>query len=161
MKPARFLWCAVVAVMAMLTGLAQERGSDRQQQRARIDVQTVAIDAQINPAAQTISATAKVTFVPLDNASNVTFELNNALNLTRVTDTEGRQISASRYQEDQSVRLNLPQSLPKGQPATLTFVYGGKLTGQEESPVFGIPSPATTPHFPALTIPPPQSPCLT
>src|SRR6266853_2035175 len=144
MKPARFLWCAVVAVMAMLTSLAQERGPDRQQQRARIDVQTVAIDAQINPAAQTISATAKVTFVPLDNASNVTFELNNALNLTRVTDTEGRQISASRYQEDQTVRLNLAHSLTKGQPATLTFVYGGKLTGQEESPVFGIKFAAIT-----------------
>src|SRR6185369_12657458 len=71
------------------TGFAQERA---QQARARIDVQTVALDAQIDPAAQTLSATAKVTFIPLDNTSSVTFELNNALNLTRVTDVEGRQI---------------------------------------------------------------------
>ena len=141
----RWLCLALMPVAAA----AQER----QQPRARIDVQTVAIEAQINPAAQTINATAKVTFIPLDNTSSVTFELNNALNLTRVTDTEGRQIPASRYQEDQSVRLNLPQALPKGQPATLTFAYGGKLTGQEESPVFGIKFAAITPDVAYLMYP--------
>ena len=101
-------------------------------------MQTVAIDAQINPQTQSINATAQVTFVPLDNTSSVVFELNNALDLQKVTDKEGRQISASRYQEDQSVRLNLPQPLARGTATTLTFIYGGKLTGQEESPVFGI-----------------------
>src|ERR1700690_3393133 len=142
---ARFLWCTLAAVSVF----AQER----QQARSRIDVQTVAIDARINPTAQTLDATAKVTFIPLDNVSSVTFELNNALNLTRVTDGEGRQITASRFQEDQSVRLNLPQTLPKGQPATLTFVYGGKLTGQEESPVFGIKFAAITPDVTYLMYP--------
>ena len=103
------------ALATALTGLAQERG---QQQRPRIDVQTVAIDAQINPQTQSINATAQVTFVPLDNVSSVVFELNNSLDLQRVTDKEGRQISASRYQEDQSVRLNLPQPLTRGTAAT-------------------------------------------
>jgi tetratricopeptide (TPR) repeat protein len=145
MKAARVLWCTLAAV----TVFAQ----DRQQARPRIDVQTVAIDARINPTAQTLDATAKVTFIPLDTISSVTFELNNALNLTRVTDAEGRQITASRFQEDQSVRLNLPQSLPKGQPATLTFAYGGKLTGQEESPVFGIKFAAITPDVVYLMYP--------
>jgi len=129
-------------VLVALTGFAQERA---QQARARIDVQMVALDAQIDPAAQTLSATAKVTFIPLDNTSSVTFELNNALNLTRVTDVEGRQITASRFGEDMSVRLSMPQVLPKGQPATLVFVYSGKLTGQEDSPVFGIKFAAITP----------------
>src|SRR6476660_2496797 len=138
----------LVLVAAML-GLAQ----DRQQSRARIDVQTVALDAQINPTAQTLSATAKITFIPLDNTSSVTFELNNALNLARVTDVEGRQITASRFGEDMSVRLAMPQVLPKGQAATLTFVYGGKLTGQEESPVFGIKFAAITPDVAYLMYP--------
>ena len=145
MKSARILGVALAAV----TAFAQ----DRQQPRPRIDVQTVAIDAQINPMAQTLDATAKVTFIPLDNISSVTFELNNALNLTRVTDGEGRQITASRFQEDQSVRLNLPQGLPKGQPASLTFAYGGKLTGQEDSPVFGIKFAAITPDVVYLMYP--------
>ncbi len=93
MKSARVFAFVLVA----LTGFAQERA---QQARPRIDVQTVALDAQIDPNAQTLSATAKVTFIPLDNTSSVTFELNNALNLTRVTDVEGRQITASRFGED-------------------------------------------------------------
>jgi len=149
MKSAKFSWFALVAVAAAVTGF----GQDRQQPRPRIDVQTVVLDAQINPTAQTLNATAKVTFIPLDNTSSVTFELNNGLNLTRVTDVEGRQITASRFGEDMSVRLSLPQVLPKGQPATLTFVYGGKLTGQEESPVFGIKFAAITPDVAYLMYP--------
>ena len=142
MKLIKVLGLVLVAVASADLAHAQ----DRQQARARIDVRAVALDAQINPTAQTLSATAKVTFIPLDNTSTVTFELNNALNLTRVTDLEGRQITASRFGEDMSVRLSLPQPLPKGQPATLTFVYQGKLTGQEESPVFGIKFAAITPR---------------
>src|SRR5665213_3489162 len=149
MKLPKVLGWMLVAVVLALTAHAQ----DRQQTRARIDVQTVALDAQINPTAQTLNATAKITFIPLDNTSTVTFELNNALNLTRVTDVEGRQVAASRFGEDMSVRLSLPEVLTKGQPATLTFVYGGKLTGQEESPVFGIKFAAITPDVAYLMYP--------
>ncbi len=150
MKSARVFAFVLVALTSVLTGRAQERA---QQARARIDVQTVVLDAQIDPNAGTLSATAKVTFIPLDNTSSVTFELNNGLNLTRVTDVEGRQITASRFGEDMSVRLSMPQVLPKGQPATLVFVYSGKLTGQEESPVFGIKFAAITPDVAYLMYP--------
>jgi len=51
------------------------------------------------------------------------------------------------------VRLNLPQPLTRGTAATLTFVYGGKLTGQEESPVFGIKFAAITPDVSYLMYP--------
>jgi aminopeptidase N len=149
MKLLKVSGLVLAAVTSAVMGLAQ----DRQLARARIDVQTVALDAQINPTAQTLNATAKITFIPLDNTSTVTFELNNALNLTRVTDVEGRQITASRFGEDMSVRLSLPQPLPKGQPATLTFVYQGKLTGQEESPVFGIKFASITPDVAYLMYP--------
>src|SRR5579862_2381180 len=149
MKLPKVSGLVLVAVASAVVGLAQ----DRQTARARIDVQTVALDARINPTAQTLNATAKITFIPLDNTSTVTFELNNALNLTRVTDVEGRQITASRFGEDMSVRLSLPQVLPKGQPATLTFVYGGKLSGQEDSPVFGIKFAAITPDVAYLMYP--------
>ena len=36
------------------------------------------------------------------------------------------------------VRLNFPEPLAKGQADTVTFNYDGKLTGQEDSPVYGI-----------------------
>ena len=70
---------------------------------ARIDVQSYLIDAQIDPAAQTITATALVRFIPLEDTNSLTFELNNALSLTKVIDEDGRQIPASRIQADMSV----------------------------------------------------------
>ena len=103
-----------------------------------MDVDDYAIDAQIDPNAQTIHATAKVRFTPLDDLTSLSFELNNALNLDSVTDEAGRQVPASRVAQDMTVRLSPAETLPKGKPATLTFVYGGKLTGAEESPVWGI-----------------------
>src|SRR5882724_2806778 len=136
--PGKFLLVALAAV----TAFAQERGA-----RQRIDVQSYLIDAQIDPAAQTLNATALVRFTPLDDTSSLTFELNNALNLSKVIDEDGRQIPASRMQQDMSVRLTLPQMLKKGKLAALTFVYDGKLTGTEESPVFGIKFAAIHPEF--------------
>src|SRR5579864_3828999 len=139
------MWLAAALAAGAL--FAQERGDRPGVARPRIDVQSYTINAQIDPQAQTLSATAQVTFIPADNTSTVSFELNNSLNLTRVTDTEGRQIPASRLQEDMSVRVSMPQTLEKGKPATLVFVYGGKLTGEEESPVFGIKFAAIHPDF--------------
>jgi len=141
---------ALAGTTAVAPAIAQERRAAQQQ---RLDVQSYAIDATIDPRAQTISATVQVTFIPGDNTSNVSFELNNALNLNRVTDADGSQLSASRYQEDMSVRVSLPKPLERGKPATLTFVYAGKLTGQEESPVFGIKFAAITPDVAYLMYP--------
>jgi hypothetical protein len=132
-----------LVALAAVTGLAQER----QQPRSRIDVQSYLIDAKIDPVAQTLSATALVRFVPLEDASSLSFELNNALNLDKVIDEDGRQIPASRMQQDMTIRLTLPQVLQKGKPAALTFIYDGKLTGSEESPVFGVKFAAIHPDF--------------
>src|SRR5256885_16371222 len=52
-----------------------------------------------------------------------------------------------------SVRVSLPQPLAKGKRATLVFVYGGKLTGDEESPVFGIKFAAIHPTYAYLMYP--------
>src|SRR5258708_31921214 len=122
------MWLA--AALAASSVFAQER----QNARPRIDVQSYIINAQIDPQAQTLSATAQVTFIPADNTLPVSFELNNSLNLTRVTDTEGRQIPASRLQEDMSVRVGMPQPLVKCKPAPLGFLDGGTLGGEEVPP---------------------------
>jgi tetratricopeptide (TPR) repeat protein len=132
----------VALTSAMLFGQGQGAA-----QRPRMDVDNYTIDAQVDPGAQTIRATAKVQFTPLDDSSSLSFELNNALNLESVTDQAGRQVPASRIAQDMTVRLSLAETLPKGKPATLTFVYGGKLTGAEESPVWGIKFAAIHPEF--------------
>ena len=121
----------IIAAMASASLTAQER-------RSRIDVEHYIITAEINENTQTLAARAVVRFTPLEEASNATFELNNALNIARVVDDRGRQVQASRSQQDSTVRLNFDQPLPKGKPVTMTFDYDGRLTGDEESPVYGI-----------------------
>jgi tetratricopeptide (TPR) repeat protein len=128
----------VLATLPLLATLAALTPAHAQQQRGRVDVQHYVIDAQIDPAAQTISANVQVRFIPQDNTQSVSFDLNNALNVSKIVDGAGNQIPAARSQQDFRVTLNFPQALTKGQPAQATFTYDGKLTGQEESPVFGI-----------------------
>lgn len=109
-----------------------------QERKSRIDVDHYTIDAEINPATQTLTATVQVSFVPLDDTSSASFELNNALNVSKVVDESGRQVPASRSQQDFAIHLNFPEQLRKGKPSTVTFSYDGRLTGNEESPVYGI-----------------------
>jgi len=121
----------IIAAVASASLTAQER-------RSRVDVEHYIITAEINENTQTLAARAVVRFTPLEEASNATFELNNALNIARVVDDHGRQVQVSRSQQDSTVRLNFDQPLPKGKPVTMTFDYDGRLTGDEESPVYGI-----------------------
>ena len=79
------LFCSVALTSAIAFGQGLGQGQG-QAQRPRMDVDDYAIDAQIDPNAQTIRATAKVRFTPLDDLTSVSFELNNALNLDSVTD---------------------------------------------------------------------------
>lgn len=122
------LQAAVVMMAALLPVTAQER-------RPRIDVQHYTIDAEVNPQTQSLAATVQVRFVPQDeNTSSASFQLNNAMNVARIVDGAGRQIAASRSQQDFTIQVSFPEPLPKGQPASLTFTYDGRFTGNEESP---------------------------
>ena len=143
--------CRIVLAALAAAGLvmAQDRRA-----APRIDVQEYAIDAEISPNTGTLEAKTAVRFVPADdNITSATFELNNALNVSRVVDEQGKQISASRNQQDFSVRLNFDAPLPKGKPVTITFFYDGKLTGKEDSPVYGITFAAIRPEVSYLMYP--------
>ena len=108
----------------------------------------------MQPATQALIATAEVRFVPLDNnGSSVAFELNNALTVSHVVDGKGAQINDTRNQQDSTVRLSFDPPLPKGQPATLKFTYEGRLSGSEDSPVYGIKFAAIHPDYAFLLYP--------
>jgi hypothetical protein len=143
------LAASVFLTIALCPAAAQERRAGPQ-----IDVQDYTIDAEIAPNSQSLSATAVVRFIPLvDNLTSANFELNNALNIARVVDAQGKQISASRNQQDFSVRLAFDPALAKGQPVSISFYYDGKLSGQEDSPVEGIRFAAIHPDFAYLMYP--------
>jgi hypothetical protein len=144
----RKILLAALALAPLLN--AQDRGS----KSGRIDVDNYAIDAEINPRTQTLTANVKVRFIPLDSdISSASFELNNAFNVSRVVDDSGRQITASRSTQDFSVHLTFPAPLAKGKPTTVTFSYDGRLTGQEESPIYGIKFGAIQNDFAYLMYP--------
>ena len=146
-RAAAFLAAGLLLLAGSVRASAQER-------RNRIRVVAYAIDAEVLPNTQSLSAKATVQFVPLDdNSTAATFELNNALNVSRVVDAAGKQIPASRNQQDFTVRLNFEAPLAKGRPVSVTFYYDGRLSGQEDSPVYGIKFAAIHPDFAFLTYP--------
>ena len=144
----KFLLASLVAVAsASFTASAQDTN------RPRIDVEHYTIQAEVDPATQTLRATAVVRFSALDEITTVTFELNNALQISKVLSGTGADLSPGRSQGDFTVRVNLPQALAKGKSETLSFQYQGKLSGNEESPIYGIKFAAIKPEFAYLMYP--------
>src|SRR3954468_13558856 len=120
--------------VALVAGMAQA-----QERKTRIDVDKYTIDVDINQRTQSLTAKAAVRFTPLDdNTTSVPFELNNALNVSKVVDQQGQPLQASRSQQDFTINVNFSPPLEKGKPVTATFYYDGRLSGQEDSPVYGI-----------------------
>ncbi|MBK9166170.1 MAG: tetratricopeptide repeat protein [Bryobacterales bacterium] len=120
----------------------------------RIDVEHYTIEAEINPNTQTLAARAVVRFRVLeDRLSAASFELHNALKVSKVVDGSGEQIPASRSEQDFSIRLNFRRPLPKDEIVTAIFTYDGRLSGQEESPVYGIKFAAIRPEHSFLMYP--------
>src|SRR5271156_2877451 len=105
--------------------------------RSNIDITGYVIDAQLDPADHTLKATARVTFTATDTVSTAIFELHNALKVDSVTDGQHHQLSGERG-PNATISVALPSPMSKGATATLTFVYGGTLSGSEESPVEGL-----------------------
>lgn len=104
-----------------------------------IDAGSYKIEAEVDLNAQLLRATAEVVFTPEDDRMlSANFELHNALNITRVTDQQGRTLQASKSYEDSGVRVTFAEPLEKGKPASLKFEYEGRMTGTEEGPVYGI-----------------------
>src|SRR5208283_844102 len=111
----------------------------QEQRRTSIDVDHYKIEAQIDIERQTLQATAAVTFVPQDSgSSSATFELHNALSVSKVVDDQGRSLETNRSAQDYTLKVFFLEPLVKKKPVTAIFTYGGRLSGQEESPIPGI-----------------------
>ena len=107
-------------------------------QRPQLKVTAYVISADLDPAASKLSATARVTFTAVEDLATPTFELNNGLALTSVTDAANHNLVSERLTPQNAVRFTLPTPILKGTSTTWTFNYSGVLTGSETSPVEGI-----------------------
>ncbi len=124
-----------------------------QTKRPSLEVQKYTIDATVNPRTQSLTATARIDFTPLDNLSEAAFELNNALTVSKAVDGSGQTLATARNEQDFSVKVAFAKSLSKGQPTQIALTYSGKLTGDEESPVNGIKFAALHPDYGYLLYP--------
>ncbi len=104
--------------------------------RPQLQVTGYVINADLYPADNKLSATATVTFTALEELTAPVFELNNGLQLSKVTDASKKPVEGERL--NSSIRFNLATPIPKGTSATWTFEYAGVLKGADTSPVEGI-----------------------
>ncbi len=139
-------WIFLFLVLASLGWTQEKQGSS-------IQVQKYTIDADINPRTQSITATAKIDFTPLDNSNDISFELNNALTVSKAVDSAGQPLATSRNPQDFTVHVSFPNGLVKSQPCEISLTYDGKLTGNQDSPVSGISFAALHPDFGYLLYP--------
>ncbi|MDP9159539.1 MAG: peptidase M1 [Acidobacteriota bacterium] len=104
----------------------------------RLRVDDYQIDAELSPHTHHLTARAKVKFTALDDTNIASFELHNALRVTKVLDEAGKTLAAERFTQDSTVRVQLPKGLAKNASTTLTFEYEGNLDSADESPVQGL-----------------------
>jgi len=104
----------------------------------RLRVDDYQIEAELTPHIHKIVARAKVRFTALEDTSVATFELHNALRVTKVLDAAGKPLSAERVTQDSTYRVQLTTPLAKDISTTLTFDYEGTLDSADDSPVQGL-----------------------
>ena len=105
--------------------------------RPQMQITGYVISADLDPAQNRLSATAVVTFTALEDLPTPTFELNNGLQITKLTDANHKPLDSERLTTNSTVRIALGNPIPKGTSATYTFEYSGVPTA-ETSPVEGI-----------------------
>jgi tetratricopeptide (TPR) repeat protein len=107
-------------------------------EKMRLRVDDYQIEAELSPHVHKIVARAKVKFTAIEDINVATFELHNALRVTKVVDAAGKPLSAERVTQDSTVRVQLATPLAKDSSTTLTFEYEGTLDSADESPVQGL-----------------------
>lgn len=106
--------------------------------RQPLQITGYVISADLDPGTNKLSATAAVTFTALEDLTSATFELNNGLQITRLTDAARRSLQSERLSTNSTVRVALATPMAKGTSTTWNFDYAGTLVGSETSPVEGI-----------------------
>ena len=106
--------------------------------RVPLHITGYVITADLDPANNKLTATAVVSFTALDDLNTASFELNNGLQITKLTDAAHHALDSERLSTNSTVRVALTNPIPKGTSTVWTFEYTGVLKGADTSPVEGI-----------------------
>ncbi|MCX6587129.1 MAG: M1 family aminopeptidase [Acidobacteria bacterium] len=145
----KLVWSLVtVTLFASLVCGQEARG------RSRIDVINYRIQADVDPRTQTLKATARIRFQPVDDRiTTIALDLHNSLNVTSVMDGQGRALTPTRNLQEYQLHIAFPDILSKGTEQEVVVSYEGRLSGQEESPVYGVKFAAIKPDYGFLLYP--------
>lgn len=105
--------------------------------RPAIDVTGYVIHVDLNPTTGTLTATTAVTFTPLEDLEVATFGLNNALQITHVSDGGNASLTCVQNASDSTVSVTSSALISRGSSVTWTFSYVGVPT-LATSPVSGM-----------------------
>ena len=107
-------------------------------EKTRLRVDDYQIDVELLPQTHKLAAHAVVKVTALEDLNVVTFQLNNALRITKLTDANNKPLTPERNTQDSTVRFALNSDLAKNATTTFTFEYEGTLESADDSPVQGL-----------------------
>jgi Peptidase family M1 domain len=113
-------------------------GFARAAEKPRLRADDYQIAVELLPETHKLSAHATVKVTALEDLSIATFQLNNALRITKLVDAANKPLTPERNTQDSTIRFGLNSGLAKGTSTTFTFDYEGTLESADDSPVPGL-----------------------
>jgi predicted negative regulator of RcsB-dependent stress response len=107
-------------------------------EKTRLRADDYQIDAELLPQSHKLAARAVVKVTALEDINVATFQLNNALRITKLTDANNKPLTPERNTQESTVRFALNSGLAKNTSTTFTFEYEGTLESADDSPVQGL-----------------------
>jgi len=126
----------VLVLGLFLTSVAKRPAVAAEKTRLRAD--DYQIDVELLPQSHKLTARTIVKVTALDDLNVATFQLNNALRITKLTDANNKPLTPERNTQDSTVRFALNSGIAKNASTTFTFEYEGTLESSDDSPVQGL-----------------------
>lgn len=107
-------------------------------EKTRLRADDYQIDVELLPQTHKLIARATVKVTAIEDLNVATFQLNNALRITKLTDANNKPLTPERNTQDSTVRFSLNSGIAKNASTTFTFEYEGTLESADDSPVPGL-----------------------
>ena len=133
-RPARRALCLTVVFCLCLVASRPALAAEK----TRLRVDDYQIDVELLPQTHKLIARAVVKVTALEDINVATFQLNDALRVTKLTDANNKPLTPERNTQDSTVRFALNSDLAKNATTTFTFEYEGTLESADDSPVQGL-----------------------
>jgi hypothetical protein len=131
LRRARFVY-----LLVLLSFMAAGRARAADKPRMRVDDYQISVE--LLPETHHLNAHAIVKVTALEDLSTASFQLNNALRVTKLVDANNKPLTPERNTGDSSIRFGLNSNLQKNSSTTFTFDYEGTLESADDSPVQGL-----------------------